>query len=384
MDLESRRTIAAAPAFLAALAAVALPAFPDGLAAQQAPLKREVPAVQESRCRPPEPTSGLVPGPEGRAEALRNLESAREAAIVGDYGSARDLLLRATRLDPTSPEIAYNLGRALEELGLPRDAAAAYCRFLTLSPASPDADEVRERVARLDPPDVPVTTEAAARFREGLELYDSGDLRAADDAFARTVTLAPRWAEPSFNRAMILMEEGHLEEAAQNLERYLLLRPDAEDRSRVIGWIAALRTPVRGPGPGVALVSGLLVPGLGQFLTDRPLLGLTLMGIAGGGIAVGVLSEERNIQCRIDPTGGVCPPGDILDETVERPFLIPGIAVAAAAALIGAVDAYRSAGRRGNLDALPVRPRSAGVRLDAPALGWDGRGVRAEVLRLRF
>jgi tetratricopeptide (TPR) repeat protein len=81
----------------------------------------------------------------GRREGERLAEAATRAALIGDKTAALGLLTRAAALDPASRSTAYQLARILDELDRPKEALAAYCRYLALAPDAPEADEVRER-----------------------------------------------------------------------------------------------------------------------------------------------------------------------------------------------------------------------------------------------
>jgi hypothetical protein len=91
-----------------------------------------------------------APPTDSQRRAARDLaQRGQQAAILGDRVSALAQLREAASLDPSDPDLAYQLARAHEGAGASSDAAREYCRFLSLSPDAPDATEVRERVAVL-------------------------------------------------------------------------------------------------------------------------------------------------------------------------------------------------------------------------------------------
>jgi TM2 domain-containing membrane protein YozV len=92
------------------------------------------------------------PSLEQRRAARDLAERAQQAAILGDRSSAREQLRQAGALDPRDPDLAYQLARANDAAGAPADAAAEYCRYLSLAPDGAEAAEARERVAILAPP----------------------------------------------------------------------------------------------------------------------------------------------------------------------------------------------------------------------------------------
>jgi hypothetical protein len=134
----------------ALLACVALLAGAAG--AQQSPRAGTPPAGSSNAVLP----AGCVvvrvaaPPTDSQRRAARDLaQRGQQAAILGDRVSAREQLREAAALDPSDPDLAYQLARAHEGAGASADATQEYCRFLSLAPDAPEAAEVRERVAVL-------------------------------------------------------------------------------------------------------------------------------------------------------------------------------------------------------------------------------------------
>ena len=91
-----------------------------------------------------------APPTDSQRRAARDLaQRGQQSAILGDRVSALSQLREAAALDPTDPDLAYQLARAQEGAGASSDATVEYCRFLSLAPDAPEAAEVRERVAVL-------------------------------------------------------------------------------------------------------------------------------------------------------------------------------------------------------------------------------------------
>jgi len=63
--------------------------------------------------------------------------------------------------------------------------------------------------------------------------YAAGDLAASLADLDRALALAPRNADLYQNRAVALADLGRSEDAARDLETYLRLQPEAEDRQEV-------------------------------------------------------------------------------------------------------------------------------------------------------
>jgi tetratricopeptide (TPR) repeat protein len=243
-----------------------------------------------------------------RDRARRLVAEGHEAAIVGDYTTARDRFQEAARLDPTSAVIADSLARAYERTKEMAAAAREYCRYLALSPDSSEAGDVRSRIAALTP-------------RQGLPVL-------ADRASVGTSAAEPR---------------------QQALD------------------------------PSVAFTRGLL-PGIGQFYTHRPALGLAVMGAVVGATYWGIHSEQAtHMRSYTDPNGYTF---QYPVTARERPHLAAGIATASAITLLGALEAYLYARRDAGASpaaagtAPPAQARS--VRA-APMIAPGGVGMRLTV-----
>jgi hypothetical protein len=143
--------------------------------------------------------------------------------------------------------------------------------------------------------------------------------------------------------------------------------------------------PVAVYNPGQALAMGLVVPGLGQFYTGRPVRGVLALGVAGGALAAGLLTERLEVDCRSVPVNDSCPPADVLDERTRRPYLAPAIAVAAGVGLISAIDAFVTARNANARAATTLDPAGGdGPRLLLPSVTVEPDAIRAHLLRLRF
>jgi tetratricopeptide (TPR) repeat protein len=203
-----------------------------------------------------------------KLEAQQLTGRAQAASIEGDNSTATSLYQKAAQLNPSDPSIAYALGREYE---VTRDARAMgeYCRFLALSPAAPEAADVRQRIAELA----------------------------------------------------------------------LALPPDT----------AIVRIPVGAPesmsSPGDALLGGVFIPGLGQFVTHRPIAGFLVLAASAGAAAYGLQSSTVEVgvtQTAIDPLGHSYQ--YVTHETRSaRPNLAVGVGAAAAISLFAALEAFNHA-----------------------------------------
>ena len=269
------------------------------------------------------------------AEARRLSAAGQEAALTGDQKAARDAFAKAADLNPVDDRIAYDLGRAHEELNDSTSAIREYCRYLTLSPAGPESGDVRARLQQLVPKAAAQTAQdLLAKFRLGLFLYDSARYDAAERAFDEVVQKAPSASEGYFNRGLMRAAVGSRAEALKDFEAYLAAVPTADDRAEVTRTITVLRRPVYGPGS--AFIRGI-IPGFGQFYTGRPVRGvLVLAGVAtAAGLAVLQTTTTKRVAY-VDPNGI---PAPYTQEFTERKYLVPGVATAAGLTLVAALEA---------------------------------------------
>ena len=373
-----------------ALVAVLVTSLVTGAPAvgQQLVLKREIPNAAFTCSTEVDTGTGVVTDAD-RQEAARLSSAATQASIVGDHAGARDLLLRASRLDPAAADVSYSLARAYEELENHPAAIRQYCRYLGLHGAEADAAEVQARVATLGASDeAPIPDEASRRFRMGVVNFDLDRMETAAESFAQVVETVPTFAPGHYNLGVTRVAAGQHALAVESLQRYLELDPDAADGETVTSAINALSNPARTYNPGAAMATSLFLPGTGQFISGRPAAGFAFLAAAAGAAAFGWFREDILIECRIPPTGGVCPPNDIVSEQRERPYLATGLGVAGAVALFAAIDAYRGASgsNRAARPAVTVAMgRGAGLRLGIAAPTVDRRGtVSLRLLRMEF
>ncbi|HUF64822.1 MAG TPA: hypothetical protein VMM17_02485 [Gemmatimonadaceae bacterium] len=312
--------------------------------AHRVPLKGgQPPAASSTSC--PAAADPVSPTDEQRRTARDLAQRALQAALLGDGATARDELRRAAALDPTDADLAYRLGRAHETVSAAADAVIEYCRFLALAPSSPEAAEVRARMSALSSPPTDSRTATMSAFQVGVNAYESGRMADAEAAFSTTILREPQWAEPYYNRAMTSLARGANEAAVRDLEQFLRLKPEADDRAAIVARIASLRR-VRF-SPSTALAASLALPGAGQFYTRRPGRGvITSLGV---GTALVVALLQRTTTSTVEQTG-TDPFGNEYTYTTTResrgrPYAFPASLVAVAISLGSAVDAFKYAQR---------------------------------------
>ena len=341
--------------------------------AQELVVKRTIPGEVRQSCPPFAPP--LQPSSDQREAASREFAAGTQSAIVGELAAARERFQRAGDLDPTNPSFAYQLARTLEDLGDPESAAREYCRFVFLAPEATDAADVKERLDRILPMESAVPVQAALRFQTAVDRLDRNRLDEAESAFDDVLRLSPAWADAYFNRGLVYQARERPARAARDFQRYLDLRPDAEDRDAVLARINALSAQSPRLSPSGALVGGLLIPGFGQFYTRRPAMGALVVGGVGGAVALAVQEERVMKEFTFEaPFGGTYT--DTL-RVVEYPYRTAGIAAAAVIAAVGAIEAYSYARRRSGSPSPRGSsvPRNPTAWLPLPSLVATGDGV---------
>jgi tetratricopeptide (TPR) repeat protein len=348
------------------LVVLALGAWPVATDAQRAPVRNAPketlkegtpPVAARQACPPREPAT--APTDAQRRQARDLAQRGQQAALLGDSASAREQWRQAALLDPSDANLAYRLARSHEAAGAATAALSEYCRFIELAPDAPEIPEARDRVAALARPTMSAAgVGTASAFQDGVAAFRRGDLIRAEAAFTTVITREPAWADAFYDRAMVLFARGAADRASRDLEQYLRLKPEADDRAAVTARLASLRRATL--SPETALSAGLVVPGGGQFYTRRP--GRAALSLAGFGaaIAVGVVQRTTTTsveQNATDPFGNAY----TFTTTVEkrdRPYLIPGVAAAGAIAVGSAIDAFFYARRFNG----PAQRVSLGVR----------------------
>lgn len=231
------------------------------------------------------------------------ISAGQEASLQGDHAAARDAFAQAAKRSPGNAQLAYYLGREHEFLASHTDAVKEYCRYLQLSPNARDADEVRGRIVRLVPASqLAQVDEARANFSSGVALLERKQFIAADSMFGSIAAKLPNTPEVYYNRGLSRAARGERALAMEDFQKYLDLSGNPSDRSSINSAIAQMQDRVYGSGQ--ALASGLVLPGLGQMSTGRPLPGLAVMGTVAGLLVWG-LAEEQGFEVATftDPFG---------------------------------------------------------------------------------
>jgi len=361
--------------------------FPSqALKAQELPYKRSLPGTDTIAC--PTLVPSLQPGPEEREQATRLGSEANQQQLLGDMENARDLLARATQLDPTSADLAYRYGRVLESLEEVESAIDQFCRALALGSREQGIGDARPRLEALARAREPELSEAAGReFLNGLLQTDLGNLRGAEEAFGLAIQEAPDWADAVYNRGVVRARLGETDLAVEDLQQYLSMRPTADDAMLVSQRIGRLQVrPASALSAGTALGLGIVLPGMGQFYSGRALTGLGVLSLASAAVAAGVLIEKVEVRCVGGaPSGGDCPADRVISEDKSNPYLVPGLVAAGVVSVIGAVEAFiKAQGHAGEQGGEATTMDVGKPRITGPMLSARGRRLQLHLFRVTF
>ena len=293
--------------------------------AQLAP-KRTLAATTPQGCAALVTPAGTPSTTAGDDTTTRRLIAAgQEASLQGEHTVARDAFAEAAKRSPNNADLAYYLGRAHEQLSATTDAVREYCRYLKLKPSARDADEVQGRIVRLVPrSQLALADEARANFSSGVALLERRQYIAADSMFGSIVAQLPNTPELYFNRALSRAARGERALAIEDFQKYFDLAGNPPDRAAINTAVAGLQDRVFGSGQ--ALGSGLLLPGMGQMQTGRPVIGVSVLGAVAAALIWGMAEKQGfEVATFIDPFGN--PYVDSLPRTTK-----PNLAIAGAAA----------------------------------------------------
>jgi len=210
---------------------------------------------------------------EAPPEAERFFEMGAQHYEEGDYQAAADDLERALLLDPSSPVLAYNLGRVYELLGNLEESIRHYQRYLRLTDDPTEQERTRRALARLE----------GAQSRE----------RPAAEASAMP-ELEDAW--PSRTPFWVTLAAGGAIGAAGVALGFVAMTRDAQTRDFVVGATGTLseREAFVLQADRLALAADLLM-GLG-FVSALTAVGFLLFA--------SFQSEEDVTEVAIVPTAG--------------------------------------------------------------------------------
>ncbi len=313
-------------------------------------------------------TSGVVqsssPTDAQRRDARDMAQRARQSAILGDATASLSQLRGAAGLDPTDPNLAYELARAYESAGARRTRRPSIADFSRSRPTPSRRRTCARTWRRIAPPrpDTVVTIEGTA-FKRGVDAYEQGTVGrrrgvlhhgATDRLHVRGHVLrSRRWCGRCGTIATT---------PPKTTSAICGIRPEAADRAVVVARVNALRAQRLSASQAFGL--GVVVPGGGQFYARRPIRGI--LSLAAVGAAAGFAMMEKTTtstttQTASDPFGNKYS-YSFPTTHKTRPYMIPGFAAAGGIALLSAIDAARYAGSvRGSSVSVSLVPGPNGV-----------------------
>jgi tetratricopeptide (TPR) repeat protein len=178
-----------------------LPLLPQSLDARHTPSRERIAELETQ----------LRANPQGR-ELYNQLGETLSA--LGAWKELRALALRWQPYDPENPQVYELLGNAGVELGLEPEAARAYASLIEIAPAKPELLQ-----------------------RAGLLLLRTHRARLAEAPLRRAMELRPDRANGYRHLALMLWQEGRVEEAARVLE--------SATRQQFPGWYRDVHRVIR-------------------------------------------------------------------------------------------------------------------------------------------
>lgn len=251
--------------------------------------------------------------------------------------------------------------------------------------------------------------EARRLFAAASQASILGDRATALNLMRDALTLDPTSTSTVYRLGRLLEDAGDEDQAITAYCRYLALSDEVPGSDEVQDRIDRLAGPVAvvagepsnvrggreaeedggsaqvGPRAGRALVSGMLMPGMGHFYAGKPRTGIVVLGVAAGSAAAALLFQKVEVVCLGIAVDGECPQGLERSRTESRPLLIPGLALAAAVTVGGAIHAYLGARNSGaaRLSASIGGEGAESIFSVEPSLEPAQRGIHAG-LRVRF
>ncbi|MDQ2890433.1 MAG: hypothetical protein M3R65_07735 [Gemmatimonadota bacterium] len=223
-----------------------------------------------------------------------------------------------------------------------------------------------------------------------------GDNAVAVDLYARAATVDPTNAGVAYALGRGY-EAAHDARAMDSYCQFLALAPAAPEASDVRQRIAELTLALPAadvaataggstsesdshaatdapPSPTTALLSGLIVPGLGQIENHSVVPGILVMAAAAGAVFWGLQTQAVNAQVThtaIDPLGHSYQ-YQTTELQTQRPYMAVGLASAATISVFAALQAFSRA--RGDfIDAKAAAVRSSAT--SAPVLSFGARSI---------
>jgi len=265
--------------------------------------------------------------PERRStEFQRTFEQALAHQRAGRHAEAIALYTRLLAVTPGYAPAWNNLGSALRASGRIAAAIACYKRALEVDPdcsATGNLGNALKDVGRIDEALVAhrlavaaSPDDAATRHNHGIALRQAGDLEAALAEFEEALRLSPGAPRPTWDRAVVLLQQGRFAEGWPAYERRFGLEdfpPRCHPSPRWAGEPFDGRTLLVYPeqGFGDCIFASRFLP---------------LVKQRGGTVVVECRSELRRLFSRLEGIDRLVAPGEMVAADFHSPMMsLPGI-----------------------------------------------------------
>jgi tetratricopeptide (TPR) repeat protein len=166
-------------------------------------------------------------------DAARLAEEGAAFVNAGNVEQGRARLENAHELDPENATILFNLAQVRETAGDDAAAIKAYEEYLVVSPAASDVDEVLGHISKLQARKEAVPQAAKDHTIKGQAFFRMERLAEAESEFKEAEKLAPHWAAPQYNLAVLYETQGRTADALKRYRRYLpQASPEEEPKIR--------------------------------------------------------------------------------------------------------------------------------------------------------
>lgn len=237
-------------------------------------------------------------------------------------------------------------GRISDSARIAARDVASRAQAASIEGDNAQATTLYQQAAQLNPSDPTIA------YALGREYEAAHDARGMGE-YCRFLALTPRAPEAADVRQRIA-------------EMAFALPPD----TTVLRIPVAVPTPSTMPSGGAAFGSGIVIPGLGQFITHQPVGGLLVMAATGAAALYGLQSQtvtQTVTRTATDPFGNPYTYQTTVNST-ERPHEAVGLGVAAAVWLTAAIQAAVHANSSGASSAGPVAATPRASRAAFPVV----------------
>ncbi len=166
---------------------------------------------------------GLSSLQEDRVRTQVNLFLDRAVAFQkqGDFDQSLSHYIKALNLEPTNPDIHYNIGTAFQAKG---DLERAEKAYLKASELNPNHQEAKQALASLHAEEKEM--QVAAAFSQAVKLQQAGNYPEAIKIYNRIAVDKPGDDSLFYNLAVAYQATGDLDKSMENYKKAYAIKPD--------------------------------------------------------------------------------------------------------------------------------------------------------------